>query len=150
LSRIAGPLGVIVVVILAVVFASQNGAERVTLDLGFLVLYRVPVTLVAFGGLFAGMLVMLGAGIQSDLKVRSILRQRLAEEDLGEPELIDTAQRDLFLHSPSIGDLAPGAGAGPEAPPEAPPGVGPESREHPAGSTGRPEWRDMEHGDPME
>ncbi len=116
MSRLAGPFGVIAVVILAVAFASQNGAERVTLDLGLFVLYGVPVTLVAFGGLFVGMLVMLGAGIQSDLKVRAILRHRLAEEDADEPELVDHSQRDLFLHAPPVAPVE----APVEAPEEAP------------------------------
>jgi uncharacterized integral membrane protein len=99
-SRFAGPVAVIGVVILAIAFAAQNGSERVTLNLGIVVLYGVPVTMVAFGGLFIGMLAMLGAGIQSDLKVRAILRQRFAEENPEEPEVIDHSQRDLFLHAP--------------------------------------------------
>lgn len=100
MSRFAGPLSVIGIVILAILFAAQNGMERVTLDLGLFVLYGVPVTIVAFGGFFLGMLVILGAGFQADLKVRSILRQRLAEETTAEIELGDHAQRDLFLHAP--------------------------------------------------
>lgn len=170
MSRLAGPFGVIAVVILAVAFASQNGSERVTLDFGFFVFYGVPVTLVAFGGLFLGMLVMLGAGIQSDLKVRSILRDRLAAADADEPDLVDHSQRDLFLHAPpveptqpksvetvpasepwlpeppateppSIDDLAPSPESAPR--PEDPPA-------EPGGPAAHPAWRDMEHGDPMD
>ncbi len=98
--RFLGPIGVLGVLAIAIVFASLNGGQRVTLDLGLFVLHGVPVTLVAFGGLFAGMLVMLVAGIRTDLKVRQILRQRLAEEDREERELHDETQRDLFDPAP--------------------------------------------------
>ena len=101
MKRLAGPLSVVAVVVFAVFFASRNGAERVHLDLGLVILPDVPVTVVAFGGLLIGMLVMLVAGIQSDLKVRAILRQRFAEQSGEEGEFVDIAQRDLFLHSPA-------------------------------------------------
>jgi hypothetical protein len=57
----------------------------------------VPLTVVAFGGLVVGMLIMLGAGIRSDLKVRRILRARLAEEGRDEGRMfVDNSQQDLF------------------------------------------------------
>jgi len=160
-SRLAGPLSVIGVVILAIAFASQNGAERVTLDLGLFVLHRVPVTFVAFSGLLVGMLVMLGAGVRSDLKVRSILRQRLAEKDLDEPDLIDHEQRDLFLHDPPFdpdkpcesallaerAEFAPPADPGEPGVPVAEPV---EPNDPPAKPSTHPPWWDMEHGDPMD
>jgi len=82
------------------VFAALNGTQRVTLDLGFIVFYRVPLALVSFTGLFMGMVVMLVAGVRSDLKVRAVLRQRLEAEDREERALIDRNQQDLFLSSP--------------------------------------------------
>jgi hypothetical protein len=52
---------------------------------------------VAFGSLLLGMLVMLVAGIRSDLKVRGILRARLEAEDIEErSRFVDRAQQDLF------------------------------------------------------
>jgi hypothetical protein len=147
-SRFAGPLAVIGVVVLSVAFASRNGAERVMLDFGLFVLYGVPVTLVAFVCLFLGMLVMLGAGIQSDLKVRSILRQRLAEEDGEELDLVDQSQRDLFLHAPPP-ERGESHGSHSvrqdilEPPSAQPPDPVARPAEHPV-------WRDMEHGDPMD
>jgi len=96
MSRIAGAAGVILLLVLAMVFAALNGGHRVTLDLGWITLYRVPVTFVAFGGLFLGMLVMLIAGVHTDLRVRNILRERLAEEDREEKGRVDTTQHDLF------------------------------------------------------
>lgn len=96
MSRVAGALGVLVVLALVMSFARFNGAERVTLDLGFYTFYRVPLTYVAFGGLFIGMLVMLLAGLHSDLKVRRFLRERLEEEDREERLRIDRYQQDLF------------------------------------------------------
>ena len=77
-SRLLGGLAVIVVVLLATAFAAANSGHRVNLELGLFTLYRAPVTLVAFSGLFMGMLIMFVAGIHSDLKVRRILRERLA------------------------------------------------------------------------
>ena len=96
MSRLAGAAGVVVVLALAMGFAALNSGEWVTVDLGFATFYRVPVTWVAFGGLFVGMLVLFVAGIHSDLKVRSILRQRLREEDREERARADRHQRDLF------------------------------------------------------
>ena len=97
MSRFVGPVGVLVVLALSMGFASLNGAQRVTLRLGVLTIYGVPLTVVAFGGLVVGMVIMLGAGIHSDLKVRRILRARLAEEDLEERgRFIDQSQQELF------------------------------------------------------
>jgi hypothetical protein len=60
-------------------------------------LYGVPLTVVAFGSVITGMVVMLVAGIRTDLKVRSILRARLAEEDREErARVVDQSQQDLF------------------------------------------------------
>ena len=49
---------------------------------------------------------MLAAGVHSDLKVRTILRQRLEDEDREERELIDRTQQDLFPddHTGTEGD----------------------------------------------
>ena len=81
-------------------FASLNSSHRVTLRLGFVTLPGVPLTVVVFGAVILGMLVMLGAGVQSDLKVRRILRARLVEEDREERErAVDQSQQDLFPES---------------------------------------------------
>lgn len=96
MSRILGIAAVVLVVLLAMAFAAANAGSWVTLDLGVVTFYRTPVTVVAFGGLFVGMLVMFVAGIHTDLKVRGILRDRLAEESRREQDLIDRNQRDLF------------------------------------------------------
>ena len=97
MSRLAGVFGVLAVLALSMGFAALNGGQRVTLRLGLVTLYGVPLTVVAFGGLVAGMVIMLGAGIHSDLKVRRILRARLMEEDLEEKaRFIDRSQQDLF------------------------------------------------------
>ncbi len=104
MTRLLGPFAVLLVLILSAAFASANAAQRVTIDLGLVMLYRVPVTSVAFGGLFTGMVVMLVAGINSDLKVRGILRRRLEEEDREERALIDRDQQDLFPPVPEEND----------------------------------------------
>ena len=104
MTRFTGLAGVFVVLIVSTVFAALNGAQRVTIDLGLMVLYRVPVTLIGFTGLFIGMVVMLVAGVHSDLKVRTILRQRLEDEDREERALIDRTQQDLFRASHTGGE----------------------------------------------
>ncbi len=81
-------------------FASLNSSHRVTLRLGFVTLFGVPLTVVVFGAVILGMVVMLGAGVQSDLKVRRILRARLVEEDREErARAVDQFQQDLFPES---------------------------------------------------
>jgi uncharacterized integral membrane protein len=96
MSRLTGVLSVVMVLLLSMGFAAANAGYRVTLSLGFITLYQVPVTLVAFSGLFLGMAVMFAAGIHSDLKVRRILRERLADESRQEQSWIDRHQQDLF------------------------------------------------------
>ena len=96
MTRFIGPLGVVLVLVVSILFAALNGAQRVTLNLGVTVLYRVPLTVVGFTGLFMGMVVILVAGVRSDLKVRAVLRQRLEDEDREERALIDRTQQDLF------------------------------------------------------
>ena len=98
MSRLAGAAAVLVVLVLSMAFAALNGGQRVTLRLGFLTLYRVPLTVVAFAALILGMVVMLVASIHTDLRVRRILRERLAEEDREEKAraAVDRDQRDLF------------------------------------------------------
>lgn len=100
MTRFIGPLGVFSVLVVSILFAALNGAQRVTLNLGMVVLYDVPLTVVGFTGLFMGMVVMLVAGVRSDLKVRAVLRQRLEAEDREERALIDRTQQDLFSPRP--------------------------------------------------
>jgi uncharacterized integral membrane protein len=96
-SRLAGALGVVVVLLLAIGFAILNGGQHVTLRLGIATFYFVPLTVVAFGGLVVGMAIMLVASVHSDLKVRRILRARLAEEGRDEKGMfVDKSQQDLF------------------------------------------------------
>ena len=96
MTRLLGVLALLCGLLAAMVFAALNGGHRVTLDLWIVTFYRVPVAFVAFGSLFAGMLVMLLAGIHTDLKVRRILKGRLEDEAREERERIDRNQQDLF------------------------------------------------------
>ena len=101
MSRLLGSLGVLAVVALSLGFAALNSGQRVRLRLGFATLYGVPLTVVAFVSVITGMLVMLVAGIRSDLKVRGILRARLAAEDQEErARFVDRSQQDLFEPEP--------------------------------------------------
>lgn len=110
MSRVTGVLVVLVVLVLVMLFSRANGAESVTLDLGLRTFYRVPITYIAFGGLFLGMLVMLVAGIHADLRVRRFLRERLADEDRQERRLIDRNQQDLFRPADEEEDVPPMGG----------------------------------------
>jgi uncharacterized integral membrane protein len=104
-SKLVGGAGVIAALALAMGFASLNSGQRVTLRLGFITFYGVPLTVVAFGSLLTGMVVMLVAGVRSDLKVRSILRARLEAEDLEERgRFVDRDQQDLFGRSDPDGE----------------------------------------------
>jgi uncharacterized integral membrane protein len=97
MRRLSGLAGVLAVLVASVGFASLNGSQRVTLRLGIATFYGVPLTVVAFGGLVVGMIIMLAASVQSDLKVRRILRARLAEEGIEEQNrFVDRSQQDLF------------------------------------------------------
>ncbi len=97
MSRILGWIGVALLLGYSLLFAALNSGQRVTVRLGLFTLYGVPLTVVAFGSVIAGMVVMLVAGVRSDLKVRRILRARLAAEDIEERErFIDQGQQDLF------------------------------------------------------
>ncbi len=100
MNRLPGWVGIAVLLGTSLLFASLNSGHQVTLRLGFTTLIGVPLTVVAFGSVIVGMVVMLVAGVQSDLKVRRILRARLAEEDREERgRFIDDSQQDLFPES---------------------------------------------------
>ena len=97
MSRFLSGVGVVVLLGLSLAFASVNSGQQVTLRLGLVTLYGVPLTVVAFSSVIMGMVVMLVAGVRSDLKVRRILRARLAAEDREERErFIDMDQQDMF------------------------------------------------------
>lgn len=120
MNRFLGLIGILALLVTSVAFAYLNSGHRVTLRLGVVTLYSVPLTVVVFGSVIVGMVVMLVAGIRSDLKVRRILRARLAEEDREERErFVDLSQQDLFAQAEAEGAgraagprrvLAPGEG----------------------------------------
>ena len=94
-------LALAAVVVLAVAFAAGNAGRVVSINLGLLTLSRVPVTFVAFGGMVVGMGVVLAAGINADLKVRRLLREKHAPggpaEGPGRPAQGDGEQGDMRL-----------------------------------------------------
>jgi len=89
-SRWTGALGTGLILLLSMTFAALNGGQRVTIRLGVTTFYQAPLTTVVLGALILGMVAMLVAGITSDLRVRRILRNRLAEEQ-------DEEQARLFV-----------------------------------------------------
>lgn len=122
MNRLPGVIGVLLVLVLSMGFAALNGGQRITLRLGFITLYAVPLTLVVFSALILGMLVMLLAGVRSDLRVRRILRDRLAREDEEERArmFVDRNQQDLFEEVPPAPAGGPDGAAAPAKPPPGP------------------------------
>lgn len=101
MSRLPGVLGIVAVLLAVMVFARLNGGEVATVNVGVATFQNVPITFVLFAGLVLGMLVMLLAGLHADLKVRRLLRERLAEEERGRPERrqpVEEPRVDPFQH----------------------------------------------------
>ncbi len=84
MRRFAMWLALVVVLVLGVLFAMGNSGRFVSINLGLFTLSRVPVTFVAFGGMVVGMGVVLAAGLNADLKVRRLLRERQERDSLAE------------------------------------------------------------------
>ena len=84
MRRFYGLAGLAVVILAGVAFARGNAGREVAINLGIVTLDSVPVTFVAFGGMVVGMAVVLVAGINADLKVRRLLRERHMKESLAE------------------------------------------------------------------
>ena len=84
MKRYTGWIALVAVMLLALLFAMGNAGRVVNINLGLFTLSRVPVTFVAFGGMIVGMGVVLAAGINADLKVRRLLRERQEQNSLAE------------------------------------------------------------------
>jgi uncharacterized integral membrane protein len=97
-----GVMGVVSVLALVLLFSRWNGSERVTVDVGVHTFHQVPLLYVAFLSLLLGMLVMLLAGLHSDLRIRRFLRERFEDEGREEGDTVDHTQRDLFLDDGEI------------------------------------------------
>jgi len=67
--------GVIALVVVAGFFSLLNSSERVTLSLGFTVLYQLSLVGLIFGAFLLGMITMFFFGLSYDRRVRSALRQ---------------------------------------------------------------------------
>lgn len=71
----------------AALFTSFNAGERVALNLGFMVLYRIPLVLLIFLAFLAGMITMFLLGLRHDMRVRRALR----EAGFGEQAAVEEA-----------------------------------------------------------
>ncbi len=98
MRRILPWIGLLAVVVMGIGFAAVNSGQRVRIDLGIVTLYQIPVTFVAFGGMVAGMVVVLLAGVRTDLKVRELLREKALPENPLRPALPLTS--NLSTHDP--------------------------------------------------
>lgn len=56
-------------------FAYLNTGERITLDFGFAVLYRISLAGALFGSFLLGMVSMFLLGLRHDMRVRRALRE---------------------------------------------------------------------------
>lgn len=65
----------------AAAFAYLNSGERVSIHLGFFVLFRVPLAALTFGAFLAGMVTMFLLGLRHDLRVRRRLREYQVREE---------------------------------------------------------------------
>lgn len=116
MRRYASWLGLALVLFLGIGFAASNAGRVVTIDLGVITLFRVPITFVAFGGMVVGMSVVLLAGINADLKVRRLLERHALGQSLAGREWEDQARGgedpDAVASGPgnashALGDIGP-------------------------------------------
>lgn len=98
MRRIGSVAGVLLILTLSMGFAALNAGQLITLRLGFTTLYGVSLSTTVFAALILGMVVMLLVGLRSDLRVRRILLERLADEDRDERAriFVDRNQTNLF------------------------------------------------------
>lgn len=87
MSAAARWAGLVLVVLLAGLFAYFNGGERVTLNLGFAVLYRISLVGLTFTAFLLGMVLMFLVGLRHDLEVRRLLREYRIASRLPEREV---------------------------------------------------------------
>ncbi len=96
-------------------FALANVGREVDVGFGLWTLRAVPVAFVAFGGMLAGMAVVLVAGIDADLKVRRLLNE-MREADADDRRLEEVGAANAAR--PAQGTLAGIEEPRPERPPE--------------------------------
>ena len=77
------------IALLAGLLAAFNAGERVALNLGFTMLYRIPLVPLIFVVFLAGMTTMFLVGIRQDMRVRRALR----DAGFGEPVVDRTRVR---------------------------------------------------------
>lgn len=130
--------GLALIGVVAAVFASFNAGERVALNFGFAIFYRVPLVSLIFLAFLAGMTTMFLLGLRHDLRVRRALR----EAGFGEPIAVeeeaplwgDEEEAEATRPLPAEGAPDPAAGSTSfEArwPEEPPPGSLPDSEPPP-------------------
>lgn len=68
-------LPLLAIVLLSGFFAYLNGEERITLNLGFTIYYRVRLVPIVFGAFILGMIAMFLLGLRHDMQVRRALRE---------------------------------------------------------------------------
>ena len=69
-------IGIGSLVLVSGIFSFLNAGERVTIDVGFTVLYRVSLVGLVFSVFLLGMVTMFLFGLRQDRQMRTALRQR--------------------------------------------------------------------------
>lgn len=102
------------VAIVAGLFAAFNTGERVALNLGFTMLYRVPLVPLIFLVFMAGMTTMFLVGLRHDARVRRALRDAGLGEPMSEGSRLGESERPEIeapiAGSPPHGDAVPPQG----------------------------------------
>ena len=135
--------GLALIAVVSALFASFNTGERVALNLGFTILYQVPLVTLIFVAFLAGMVTMFLLGLSHDLRVRRALREAgfgepIASHDEPPPvweESPAPSRPELtreHLRSPEIGERA-------VSPPDFPAAEESSPADHPPPGA-RPDW----------
>jgi hypothetical protein len=69
-------VGVAILVAVAAIFSFLNSGERVTLNVGVTILYRISLVGLIFTAFLFGMVAMFLFGLRQDRRIREILRER--------------------------------------------------------------------------
>lgn len=76
--------GVALLVVVAAFFSFMNAGERVTLHVGFTVIYRISLVGLVFAAFLLGMITMFLFGLYHDRRIRSALREQEARRAAAE------------------------------------------------------------------
>jgi uncharacterized integral membrane protein len=92
-------VALVVIGLLAGLFAHFNAGQRVALGLGFTTLYRVPMAHLVLGAFLLGMVTMFLIGMRQDMELRRRLRERDVRERQASDDTHDVTREEP--HTPA-------------------------------------------------